>query len=188
MKKWTSLKYRNIYIFIITLSFMGFISGYNYYRIQDSNLKTKAIESLNLKENLKKPVNNIIKNGKKCIKPIIYGIFILPQIINIVCTFYEPFQIGFIFNLLCTYNLKFSFIYIFLYHLIPLIILLFLIKISFAISKDIIKYIIWKNQIDKKHLKLLIKKYIIILLFEIMYEILILFFSTNINAFLISII
>ena len=68
MKKWTTLKYKNIYIFIITLSFMGFISGYNYYRIQDSNLKTKAIESLNLKENLKKPVNNIIKNGKKCIK------------------------------------------------------------------------------------------------------------------------
>ena len=188
MKKRTSFKYKNIYVFIIILSLIGFISGYKYYDIQEEDIKTSAISSLNIKENLKKPINNILKNGKKSLKPIIYSAIIITQPISIINIFYEPFQIGFVFNLLNTYNIKFSMIYIFTYHLIPLIILLFLIKVSFTISKYLIKFIIWKNINDKKHLLLIIKKYFIILSFELIYDIVILFFSSNINSYLISII
>ena len=157
-----------------------------YYQTQSSELQSKITNDLNIKETLKQGVNNIPKRTKFIIKTLIYSITILPQIINIFNIFYIPFETGFILNILNAYSLKFSIIYITIYHIIPLIIELILIKISIMLSKRIIELLIFKDKLSIKNLKHQTKKYLIISSILIIYEIFIYIFSTNINGYLVT--
>ena len=120
--------------------------------------KEKLIESINIEEELTHTINNIPKSFLTIIKTFLYSILILPQLINIFNIFYKPFQIGFILNMLETYSLRFSLIYISIYHILPLIFALILIKISLIISKKIIELLIYKDKLSIKHLKQQLKK------------------------------
>lgn len=180
------IKYQSIYLFIIILTAIGFISGNIYYHIQKTETKNYIKEEIDIKKDLAKPTNNIKKRLKVSFVILISGIFIISQFFNIIKIFYEPFQIGFIFSFLKTYNPKLPIIYTTVYHIIPLLFYLILIRISITISKDIIKLIITKNQKDLKHLKLIIKKYLLITAFLLFYEFIISLFSSNINGYLIS--
>lgn len=176
----------NIYLFILILSFIGLGTGYTYYQVQSTTTKEELISKINLKEELSSGVNNIPKRVKTIIKTITNSILIIPQIINIFNIFYIPFQTGFILNLLDTYTLKFSLIYISIYHIIPFIYNVILIKISLNLSKSIIELIIYKDKLSIKSIKHNFKKYITISLLYLFYEFIILIFSSNINSYLVT--
>ena len=179
-------KYRNIYTFILIISLIGLSSGYMYYETQSKETKKSLVEDLSIKESLKHGVNNIKKRTTFTIKTLVYSITIAPQVINIFNIFYIPFETGFILNILDSYNLKFSLIYISIYHLLPLIIELILIKVSLILSKNIIEFLLFKDKPSIKNLKHQMKKYLIISIILIIYEIFIYIFSTNINGYLVT--
>lgn len=181
-------KYKNIYIFIITLSLIGLISGHLYYEIQPSNLKNEIKEQLNIQESLSNRVNNLSKNLLSETKILIYSILIIPNIINIFNIFYKPFQTGFIFNLLSTYNNSFSFKYILIYHIPPLIISIIVTRISLTITLNIIKQLVIKDNQSKRILKNSLKKYLLLIIISILYEISIIILSPYINTYLMTII
>lgn len=191
MEKRTSfkLKYKNIYIFISLLSLIGFITGYKYYSYQSKETKTQIQDSLQIKEELNGRINNLFKRIKNHIIIFICSIFIIISVINVFKIFFDSLSIGFIFNILKTYGTKFSLIYINLYHIVPLIFQLILIRISFTITKLIIGSIIYqKDKIIVNKLKLIIKKYILIVIFSCLYEIFVIIYSANINNFLLTLI
>lgn len=179
-------KYKNIYIFILALSLIGLSTGYMYYQTQSKSTKEELVDKLNIKDSLNYGVNNITKRLKVVTKTFIYSITIIPQVINIFNIFYLPFETGFILNLLESFSLKFSLIYITTYHLIPLILTLILIKISLILSKNIVELIIFKDKLSIKHLKKQLLKYLLVSLTLFIYEIFILIFSTNINGYLMT--
>lgn len=185
MKKVIKKSY-NIYLFILVLSLIGLSSGYLYYQVQSKNMKEELTTKINIKEELNTGVNNIPKRLKTISKTLIYSIAIIPEVINIFNIFYIPFETGFILNLLETFSLKFSLIYISLYHIIPLLFNLILIRISLSLSKSIIELLIFKDKLSIKNLKVNIKRYFIVSILLIIYEIIILIFSTNINGYLVT--
>lgn len=180
------VKYKIIYLFIIILSLTGFISGIIYYQIQPQYLKEETKELLNIKEELSSPVNNIKKSVKNSGTILLNSILIITQYKNLFNIFYKPFEIGFIFNLLKSYNFKLAIIYNLIYQLLPYIFSIILIRIGLTISISIIKLIIERSNQNKKHLFLLIKKYLIITAILLIYELIISFFSTNINSYLMT--
>lgn len=180
------LKYHNIYLFIITLSLIGFISGFVFYKVQSIETKNSIKEAINLEEELSSGNNNIIKSIKNSSCILINSIFIITIIINISNIFIKPFEIGFIFSFLNTYNLKFSIIYSFFYLIIPLIFSFILIRIGLTISTNIINLLITKEKRKFTHLKLLFIKYFIVSFFIVLYELIIAIFSSNINSYLMT--
>ncbi|MBE6145939.1 MAG: hypothetical protein E7171_04880 [Firmicutes bacterium] len=176
----------NIYLFIIILSLIGLSTGYLYYETQSPSIKEELTTKINIKEDLSHGVNNIPKRLKIILKTLIYSITIIPVIINIFNIFYYPFQIGFILSLLETFSIKLSLIFITIYHLIPLIFTLILIRISFKITKNIIELIIFKDKLSIKHIKSNLKQYLLVSLILLFYEFIILIFSTNINSYLVT--
>lgn len=180
-------KYKNIYIFLITLSIIGLLSGYFYYQIQPSTTKSEIKENLNIKENTNGRINNITKRLKDNTKILIFSILVIPIIINLFNIFYKPFEIGFIFNALSIYNTKFSLIYTISYLTIPFIISLILTRISITIIHNIIKYLLIKDKQSKKIIKSSLKKYILLLIISIIYEIIIIILSPYINTYLMTI-
>ena len=179
-------KHKYIYLFIIVLSIIGFTSGYLFYTFQSEETKTKIIDEINIKEELNNSFNNLTKRAKEIGIVFISGILIIPEITNIFKIYYNPFEIGFIFNALKTYNIKFSLLYSLIYHIIPFIFILILIRLSFSISINIIinKR---KNIKFKRKLRILLKKYILISLIILFYEFLIFIFSGSINSYLMTI-
>lgn len=176
----------NIYLFIIVLSLIGLSTGYLYYETQSPSIKEELTAKINIKEDLSHGVNNIPKRLKIILKTLIYSITIIPVIINIFNIFYYPFQIGFILSLLETFSIKLSLIFITIYHLIPLIFTLILIRVSFKITKNIIELIIFKDKLSIKNIKSNLKQYILVSLILLFYEFIILIFSTNINLYLVT--
>lgn len=180
------LKYRNIYLFIVFLAFIGFIAGYNYYRIQSDDIKNKIIDNYDINNNLNKRVNNIGKTFINSSRKLIYSITIIPSVINIFNIFYEPFQIGFIFNIFND-HLLFSILFILIYYIIPLIFSLILIKIGFTLSKRLILLLFnYKDRYRKENFKKILLKYMIIFFISIIYEIIIFIASKGINNFLLG--
>lgn len=179
-------KYKNIYIFLITLSLIGLLSGYFYYQIQPSPTKSEIKENLNIKENINGRINNITKRLKETTKILVYSILVTPIIINLFNIFYKPFEIGFIFNALSTYNTKLSLIYTISYLTIPFIISLILTRISITILYNLIKYLLIKDKCSKKAIKVSIRKYILFFIISIIYEIIIIILSPYINTYLMT--
>lgn len=180
-------RHQNIYLFIIILSLIGFLTGFFYYKTQSASTKTTITETINIKEDLSSPTNNLFKRIKQITFIGLASLFIVTIVINYIKIFIEPFQTGFIFSFLLTYNIKFSFIYTFFYHFIPLLFILILIRISTTISLSIIKFLYTKEQKEKKHLLLILKKYLLISIFFLSYEFLLSIFSSNLNAYLMTI-
>ncbi len=179
-------KYKNIYIFLITLSIIGIISGYIYYQIQPKSIKTEIKESFEIKENLDKRINNTKRDIPPALKIIISSILVIPIIISIFHIFYKPFEIGFIFNLLSAYNIKLSIIYSLTYLIIPFIIVLFLTRISITFSYNLYKHILIRDTKSKSIYKSSIKKYLLLTFFLLIYEILIIIISPIINSYLMT--
>lgn len=180
------IKQKNIYIFIITLTIIGLISGYLYYQFQPLNTKTTIIESLDIKSDLNNRVNNLPRTLKSSSKIIIYSILILPSIINIFNIFYEPFKIGFLFNLLNTYSIKLSLIYTLIYLIIPLLFTIILTKVGFTIIYSLVKKIIYYKKETWSRVIILLKKYFLISIFSYTYEIIVIVISLNINSYLMT--
>ena len=175
----------NINLFILILSLIGLSSGYIYYQIQDQQTKDELINAIDIKDELNSGINNIPKRIKIVTKIFFYGLTLIPQIINVFNIFYMPFEIGFILNLLESFSLKFSVIYITIYHIIPLIFTLLLIRISLKLSKFILELLVFKDKISIKNLRCSLKKYIFVSLLLFFYEFLLLIFSKNINTYLV---
>lgn len=180
-------KYKYIYLFIVILSLIGFISGYCYYTIQEKSTKEEIIERINIKEEITATTNNIPKRLKESFICFISSITIIPEVSNIFKIYYEPFQTGFIFNVLKYHGTYFSFIYTLIYYLIPLLFKLILIRITMTITFNIIKYILKREHKAKKYIKVLIKKYIVITLILLFYEFVVFIFNANINSYLMTI-
>ncbi len=180
------LKYKYIYVFIIILALIGFLSGILYYNIQPSSIKEETKELLNIKEQLSIKTNNIIKRTKDNSKILISSILIIPEYKNILQSFKKPFEIGFIFSLLSSYSYKLSIIYIGTYHILPFIFTLILIRVSISLSYSITKTLIKRDRKSLTRLNILLKKYIIVLTISCLYEIIIFFFSKNINGYLMA--
>lgn len=181
-------KHRNIYLFITTLSIIAFITGIFYYKTQTQIIKNDIKESINIKEDLKLGTNNIFKRSKEIFFIFISSIFIITIIFNYLKLFTMPFEIGFIFSFLTTYNLKFAIIYTLFYYLIPLLLSIILIRLSISLTYNIIKYLFKKERTIKKNIILISKKYLILSIITLLYEIIITIFSTNLNGYLMTII
>lgn len=181
-------KYHSIYLFITILSLIGFITGFCYYKVQSDSIKQNIKESINIEEDLSSSSNNILKRIKSSASILVNSFFIITQISNISKIFINPFEIGFIFSFLITYNFKVSIIYITAYHIIPLLFTFILIRISLTVSLNILKLIITRDKKIIKHLKRLLIKYLLITSFLLIYEIIISIFSSNINSYLMTII
>lgn len=180
------VKHHNIYIFIIVLALIAFITGRVYYNVQSKNTKDSIKETIAIEEDLSYPTNNILKRIKSTSIILVSSIFIITQIFNIFKIFSMPFEIGFIFSFLKSYSFKLALIYTTLYQIIPLIISLILIRISITISFNIIEAIIYRKRSTLLKIKHLFKKYLLIFAFLILYEIIIAIFSININAYLLT--
>ncbi len=180
------VKYHSIYLFIVTLSLIGFISGYAFYKVQSIETKNNIKEAINLEEELSTGNNNIIKSIKNSSCILINSIFIITIIINISNIFIKPFEIGFIFCFLNTYSLKLSIIYSVSYLVIPLIFSFILIRVGLTISTSIISILVTRDKRKFAHLKLLFTKYFLISFFIILYELIIAIFSSNINSYLMT--
>ena len=179
-------KYRNVYVFVIILATIGFISGYIYFRVQPHDVKDNIINSYNINENLDKRVNNIKKRLINNGKILGFSVLIIPSVLNVFNIFYEPFQIGFIFNIFND-HLGFSLLFILIYYIIPLIFSLMLIKVGFTVSRRIINCLFDRNnRKNKEYLKTILLKYLIIFSASIVYEIFIFIFSKSINSYLLS--
>ena len=163
---------KNIYLFITILSFIGLISGYNFYKVSDKEI----INNINIEETISKRPK-IINNVLEPITIITYSILIIPTIINVIKLFYKPFTIGYLIGLL---NNKVSINYIILFHIIPYIFQIILISIGIRITINLIKKIFIKN----KSIKRLLKKYILITIIYYIYIIIIYIFSINIIPYL----
>lgn len=179
-------KYHSIYLFIGTLSLIGFITGYFYYRVQEDSIKTEIIESINIEETLSEGFNNIFKRVKDY--SILFGSSFLIIFIfsNVFKCFTIPFEIGFIFSLLSIYKWKFSIIYMGIYYIIPFLFMLILIRISFSLSISIVKYLIFRDSKLLRYIKVQCFKYLIIVFIAIFYEFIISIFSYNINLYLMT--
>lgn len=166
------------------LALIGFIAGYNYYRIQPNDIKDKIITNYSIEDNLNNRVNNIGKRIMEHSKKLVYSITILPSLINIFNIFYEPFQCGFIFNAFNS-NFLFGILFILIYYIIPLIFSLILIKIGFTLSRRILALLFnYKDRHQKELCKKIFLKYMIIFLVAILYEVIIFIASKSINGFL----
>ena len=176
----------NIYLFILILSLIGLGSGYTYYQVQTIEIKNELITMIDLKEELSSGVNNIPKRFKVIIKTLINSLLVIPQLVNLFNIFYMPFQTGFVLNLLDDFSLKFSLIYIFIYHIIPIVFNLFLIKISFNISKALIELLLYRDKLGISILKRYLKRYVVLSFVFIFYEFIVWIFSSNINAYLVT--
>lgn len=179
-------KHRNIYLFLYLLAIIGLITGIKYYEIQNSTTKEEIKNQINIKEELSKRTNIILKESKDILKTYLCGLTIIPQIFNIIDVFYEPFKLGFISKYLLQYNAKFTFYYTLFYQLIPLIFYIILIRISISISKSIISWLIYRNTQYKNKIIQLSLKYFIISLILFLYSIILFIFSININEYLLS--
>ncbi len=179
-------RYRNIYVFIIVLATIGFLSGFFYFKVQTQDMKNNIKETINIQDDLKSGFNNILKSGKKSLIILGSGCLIITSVFNVGKVFYEPFSIGFIFSFLCTYSVKMAFIYVVLYQFISFLFLLVLIRISFTIAIDVLKILLLRERKIIKHLKMMVMKYFIVAFLLLMYELIISIFSANINAYLMT--
>lgn len=180
------VKYHSIYLFIITLATIGFITGFTFYKIQNDTTKQNIKETINIKDNLSTGSNNIFKSTKESVKIFINSIFIISILINISNIFLKPFEIGFIFSFLTTYNFKLSLIYSLFYLIIPLLFFFILMRIGLTLAHNLLVLIFTRDKKLLKQLKLLCMKYLLITFFLILYEIIIAIFSTNINSYLMT--
>ena len=170
----TIKKHKYSYLFITILSTIGFISGIIYYQIQPKHIKAETKEILNIKEELNIRQNNIIKSLKNNTSILFYTMSVIFIFKNII------------FSLLNTYNKKLSIIYTLFYNLPAIIISLILIRISFTIIIKISNYIITKNKKVKREIITQLKKYLIILMIELIYQIIIYIISPQINSYLMT--
>ncbi len=180
-------KYKYIYLFIVILSLIGLLSGYFYYNAQSETTKEEIITQINIEEELQETTtNNILKRIKETSTYLICGLTVIPEPINIFHLYYEPFTTGFIFNTLKTYNLKFSLLYTTIYHLIPTLFKLILIRITMTLSYTISKYLFKKQKKDRHRIKILIKKYLLLSCMLYFYEFILFIFNTNIHRYLMT--
>ncbi len=181
-------KYKYIYLFIVVLALIGFISGYLYFSVQKDEMKTEIINKININEELKGTVNNLPKRIKEEGLYLVCGVTVLPVVVNVFDIYYGPFQLGFIFRALKTYNFKFSLLFCLVYHFIPLLFKIILIRLTLSIACKIIRRIVKRDNSSKKQYKLLLKKYLVVALISLFYDFLILIFSSIINSYLMTII
>lgn len=170
MKK---IKLNNITTFILTLSLIGIISGFSYYKLS----KDEITSNIDIKESINQRPK-IINNLTKPISILIFSILLITSIINVVEVFYKSFTTGYLIAFLLSINLKTSIYYNLIYQIIPLLLELLLIITSIKISKNIITKLI----LNKGRIKILIKKYFLLSSFYYIYIILTYIFSLTINS------
>lgn len=179
-------KYKYIYLFIVILGTIGLLSGYFYYNAQNDQIKETIHNTINIEEELSSTTNNIFKSLKDSSIYLVSSITIIPEAINIFNIYYEPFEVGFIFNTLKPYSLKFTSLYTLIYYLVPLLFKLILLRLTMTITYTIIKYIFKKQKSEQKKLKLLLKKYLLITFILIFYEFILFIFNANIHRYLMT--
>ena len=173
-------------IFFSIITFLGLITGYKFYTYQDTETKTKIIETLNIEENLSYKTNNILKDLKDIFIILISSILIIPTIINIFNIFYKSFQIGFLFNILNNISTKLSLTYLTIYKIIPFIFLNLLTIKGLKISYNILKYLITKNKDIISIILRNIKQFLVLSFILIIYEFILFLYSEIINKYLIT--
>lgn len=173
-------------IFFSIITFLGLITGYKFYTYQDTETKTKIIETLNIEENLSYKTNNILKDLKDIFIILISSILIIPTIINIFNIFYKSFQIGFLFNILNNISIKLSLTYLTIYKIIPFIFLNLLTIKGLKITYNILKYLITKNKDIISIILKNIKHFLVLSSILIIYEFILFLYSEIINKYLIT--
>lgn len=173
-------------IFFSIITFLGLITGFKFYTYQDTETKTKIIETLNIEENLSYKTNNILKDLKDIFIILISSILIIPTIINTFNIFYKSFQIGFLFNILNNISIKLSLTYLTIYKITPFIFINLLTIKGLKISYNILKYLITKNKDIISIILRNIKHFLVLSSILIIYEFILFLYSEIINKYLIT--
>ena len=168
---------KKIFVFLIVIFFIAFISGSILFVLLDQSDKTITTNYLNSFMNtmLESKINyfQILTNSLISSIILVFGIWLLgisvigiPVILFLY--FSQVFTFGFMLSsIFLSYKFKggiFAFIYTFPHYLIFLITLLILTTYSILLSIKLITAIIQKKQLD---FKLIFNKYLFILLFSI---------------------
>mgnify|MGYP006916022847 CR=1 FL=1 len=164
------LKHQYVYLFLLVLVIIGFGSGYLYYSSIDNNTKY----NLNTEYDFK--VEESSYSFKTPFIILIDGILIIMQVLNFFYIFYLPFKYGFIFAYLLSINKYTAFFNLFLYNLIPFLLMIILVRISLSITKYLISYFIYKKRNYIIRVRLLLIKYIGISLLYFIYGLIIKYF------------
>lgn len=179
---WTSLKkHKNIFFFLSIIIFIGIISGFIYfYKVNDSII-------INLKTNLTNLSfeSNIIFHIIFLAIILFFSLLIIGPFIGIFFAFYEALSIGFVFGVYYSTmglsGLMYSVMYILLYKTVYLLLLTKILVASFAVSRNIVGYFLFKKENSLKDSAisnfLVIIKYSIIIL---LYDLFLIFFGNNI--------
>lgn len=173
-------KYKNIYLFLVVLSFMGCLFGYKYSQSLSEKEYKLVDSSINVNNVLKRRVNNVGNSFLFCLKIFLLSIIFIGIFYNLYFVFFISFCFGFLLNYFIKFKFLFSLFYLLIYYFIPYIFLLFLIKISFTISKELLKLILKK----KNKFKNIVLKYLIIGAIFNLYNLIVFFISSSINSFL----
>ncbi len=179
-------KYQSIYLFIITLSIIGFITGLFYYKVQDSITKNEIRENVNMEETLENGFNNIGKRAKVIGGILICSLTVVLAFFNIFKCFTMPFEMGFIYSIIKVYKWKFVLLYLGVYYIITYFFTLILIRISISISINIVKLIIFRDRKIVSYIKRQVLKYLVVSGILLFYEFIIMIFSYNINLYLMT--
>ena len=164
------LKHQYVYLFLFVLAIIGFESGYIYYSSIDNNTKYELDTEYDFK------VEKSSYSFKVPFIILIDSILIIMQLLNFFYIFYLPFKYGFMFAYLLSINKSFAFINLFLYNLIPFLLMIILVRISVSITKNIISYILYKKRNYIIKIRLLFIKYLGIVFLYCIYGLIIRYF------------
>lgn len=179
---WTTKKKKYLLCFSVVLLF-GIISGLMFYLSIEGNIKDNILFSLTSYEI--GPINNIIKHIIILSILLISSLLVVGVPLSLFYLYYEGISIGFVFAIFFAKfglsGLLYSLIYLIISNLIFILLLSIFVKKIFNISGLVLNHIVYRRQsIIKDKLIINFKNAILILIFIIIYDILLYFFSEKI--------
>lgn len=193
LKQWmTHVKYKKLLLFIVVLFITGLLFGIVYYLRQDEMIRKTLINSIvNLENDLTNTrVNNIFIHLLVSFCVIILSFTIIGIPIIYFYLFFEGLSIGFSFSIIVNvFGIKgiiFSLLYFIFYKFLFLILLFYLLSRSSRISKNMLGFLFYKNSKDlKNNILINVRKVIVFLIFILINDIAIYFYSSFLNKVLI---
>lgn len=194
VKKWFSrIRYRKLFLFIITLLVTGFIFGVLYYFHLNDGVKDSLVEGLvALKDGLvSTKINNFFVHLLIGICIIILAFTVIGLPLVYFYLFFETLSIGFsissIVGILGFKSILFAILYFLIYKLLYLVLVIFLIVRSSRISKNMLGFIIYRNNNElKNNIMINLRKVVVVMICIGILDVLLFSLSPIINKLLIT--
>lgn len=192
-KLFSRIRYRKLFLFIITLLVMGFIFGIFYYWHLNDGVKDSLVEGLvALKDGLvTTKINNFFIHLLIGIVILILSFTVIGLPLVYFYLFFEALSISFsissIVGILGFRSLLFALLYFLIYKLLYLILVIFLIVRASRISKNMLGYILYRHNNElRNNIIINLRKVIVVMLGISILDVLLFSLSPIINKLLIT--